>query len=660
MTKPLKLDPGTTPARVIEFADDEPQNNDNLPLASTSLRGAVVLATSTPAAVAASGSAGSASTVPRSDHAHAHGTHSDANAHAVATSVASGFMLAADKAKLDSLDAARQGPAGGATGQVLKKDTAADYDWSWQDDQVGGPGGGVSLGSSTPLQLGTAAVGTAATASHEDHVHAHGDLAGGTLHAAATAGLPGFLAAADKVKLDTVASNAAAVTTATSPLPVGSLAVIGTSPQASRADHVHAHGLLPADARYHEDATQVASGFLSIADKVKLDGIATGATATALSSSAPPAVAVSGSGGAASTASRSDHTHAHGAQTDGSLHAAAVASGASGFLSGADKAKLDSVATGAEVNAATNLAVDEAHGLGVGPYDSKSGANLQMRPTVEGRGLRVALSGSDVLVAARPATLRPSRGERDDRLRAYCSVGSWIAGATPAAPTLPGDPVPTLHGPSGGPYTEHLYPFMVATCLDYEGFPHDRHQRLESNLSSGNDSGLKGYEAGDRIVAGDAIGRTFEYELVGYAENQLNADAFFEAVLEPNPTASTSSYAGANRMRMLSGELGATWTGNRLCIFRAALHVYAQQAYAFEGTWRIYSSTGALFLERSAGGLVTGGFDWLTDATLQLRWRVDRISKLNTYDATYQGANQGGTPLRWGVTQYAMTPKGGA
>jgi len=40
----------------------------------------------------------------------------------------------------------------------------------------------------------------------------------------------------------------------------------------------------------------------------------------------------------------------HAAQTDGTLHAAVIAAGASGFMTGADKTKLDGIEAGAEVN----------------------------------------------------------------------------------------------------------------------------------------------------------------------------------------------------------------------------------------------------------------------------------------------------------------------
>jgi hypothetical protein len=60
-----------------------------------------------------------------------------------------------------------------------------------------------SVGDATPQPVGAAAVvGVSESASREDHVHAHGNQAGGSLHSAATSGAAGFMAAADKSKVD--------------------------------------------------------------------------------------------------------------------------------------------------------------------------------------------------------------------------------------------------------------------------------------------------------------------------------------------------------------------------------------------------------------------------------------------------------------------------
>jgi hypothetical protein len=65
-----------------------------------------------------------------------------------------------------------------------------------------------SLSNATPATVGTAAAGTSVFASRGDHVHAHGNQAGGTLHAEATTSVAGFLSRDDKAKLDGLASIA--------------------------------------------------------------------------------------------------------------------------------------------------------------------------------------------------------------------------------------------------------------------------------------------------------------------------------------------------------------------------------------------------------------------------------------------------------------------
>lgn len=117
------------------------------------------------------------------------------------------------------------------------------------------------------------------------------------------------------------------------------------------------------------------AGLTSAADKTKLDGVATGATANATDAALRDrathtgtqaaatitglaAVATSGSaadlGSGLLPAARFDDT-AHGSRGGGALHPAATTSVA-GFMSGADKTKLDGIASGAQVNVPTDLA----------------------------------------------------------------------------------------------------------------------------------------------------------------------------------------------------------------------------------------------------------------------------------------------------------------
>ena len=60
----------------------------------------------------------------------------------------------------------------GSNGQILTADSGQAEGLTWTT-----PAAAISLGSSTPLALGTAAAGTAVTASHQDHVHPDTGLA---------------------------------------------------------------------------------------------------------------------------------------------------------------------------------------------------------------------------------------------------------------------------------------------------------------------------------------------------------------------------------------------------------------------------------------------------------------------------------------------------
>jgi hypothetical protein len=67
-------------------------------------------------------------------------------------------------------------------------------------------------------------------------------------------------------------------------------------------------------------------------------------------SSATPAAVGTAAAGSGTAASKDDHVHAHGNQAaSSSMHAAAVAAGTSGFMTGADKTKLDGIDAGADV-----------------------------------------------------------------------------------------------------------------------------------------------------------------------------------------------------------------------------------------------------------------------------------------------------------------------
>lgn len=173
----------------------------------------------------------------------------------------------------------------------------------------------------TPANLGTAARGTATTAARSDHVHAHGDQAGGSLHANATTSVAGFMSAADKVKINDAALLSGATFTGLVSVPAtltvraadggnegGEITLNGAgSNRTLQIDNfagtlrifdngggipVYQFGgsnlTIGGNGVYHAgnytsipDATTSVEGLMSAADKTKLNGIAAGATANA-------------------------------------------------------------------------------------------------------------------------------------------------------------------------------------------------------------------------------------------------------------------------------------------------------------------------------------------------------------------------------------------
>lgn len=155
----------------------------------------------------------------------------------------------------------------------------------------------------SPSAIGRkAAMGKLAALSRADHIHPHGELDGGAMHAPASSHSAGFQSAADKTKLDSIDAGAtrtalaaggkpsvvAAVeaevgiekaaarsdhqhsTKTGAPSPIGVETDEGDSAALSRADHIHPHGALPG-ANLHELATHKSPGFMSSADKNKID-----------------------------------------------------------------------------------------------------------------------------------------------------------------------------------------------------------------------------------------------------------------------------------------------------------------------------------------------------------------------------------------------------
>ncbi len=231
----------------------------------------------------------------------------------------------------------------------------------------------------------TDTTGTGTEAARKDHTHAHGARAGGTLHANAVAGAPGTAGFMKGIQANaalitqgnetTAYPNARALTdTATvtwdfstpgqakataagggpAPAPATTVtdvlgtgpSVVGTGTLYARDDHAHFHGDLPGG-ELHDLVNEGESGlpgFMSVADKSKLDGITPDATASFPSNVAATEITdATAAAGVGDDFSRFDHVHPHGlrgAGTDASpLHTLATNS-APGFMAAADHSAL--------------------------------------------------------------------------------------------------------------------------------------------------------------------------------------------------------------------------------------------------------------------------------------------------------------------------------
>lgn len=278
------------------------------------------LSSSTPGAVAGSGSAGASGEASRADHVHAHGSQTDGSHHAVATTSVAGFLSAADKTKLDGIATGAEVNAVdsvfGRTGAVVA--VAGDYAASEIDNdsgvvgaqvsdaldqldgdisthiadttnphsvtasQVGAPStsraltagagltGGGDLSADRTFDVVANADGSIVVNANDIQVGVlasdaqHGNLGGGSLHAAATTSVAGFLSATDKAKLDGIAASAAALTSSAPADVTKAAAAVGVATTAARADHKHdistaaAGSATPGDAAAEGTATSLA------------------------------------------------------------------------------------------------------------------------------------------------------------------------------------------------------------------------------------------------------------------------------------------------------------------------------------------------------------------------------------------------------------------
>ena len=186
-----------------------------------------------------------------------------------------------------------------------------------------------------------AAEGSATSLARSDHTHALTAPAApvAVTKAAASAGVAATVARSDhKHDVTTAAPSATAVQ-------VGNTAAEGAATSLARSDHTHTvTGGTPVNVTKAANAAGTATTFARSDHKHDV------------TTAAPSSVGTANAEGTATSLARSDHVHNHGNQAGGSLHADVIAAGASGFMTGADKTKLDGVEALADVTDATNVA----------------------------------------------------------------------------------------------------------------------------------------------------------------------------------------------------------------------------------------------------------------------------------------------------------------
>lgn len=323
--------------------------------------------------------------------------------------------------------------SGGTTGQVLVKASDVDYDTTWGNASSGG--GNANLNTTTPsadVAL-TGSIGTATTAARADHVHAHSNLSGGSLHAAATTSAAGFLSSTDKIKLDGVAAGATANSTdayllsranhtgtqawstlTSTPTTLTGYGITDADPSGAATTAVTTHVALsdPHTQYALESTIGAAGGIAPLNSSTKIDntymptsGVGSG-TVTSVSGSAPisvasgtttPAISIAAATvSTAGTMSASDKTKldgiASGAQpgtvtsvsgsapisvtsgtTTPAISISAATTSAAGTMSAADKTKLDGVATGATANSTDAYLLSRANHTGTQAWSTITG-----------------------------------------------------------------------------------------------------------------------------------------------------------------------------------------------------------------------------------------------------------------------------------------------
>lgn len=150
--------------------------------------------------------------------------------------------------------------------------------------------------------------------------------------------------------------------------------------------------------------------------------------------------------GTSDKVARADHVHAHGDQGGGSEHALVIALGAAGFMSGADKDKLDGVSPGAEVNQFAWSYVDVNSAESLQSADAKTDTLY----FVEANVVDISGDGDDTI------TFGLTAGSNGQVVKTVAGTPTWAAVAflelsdTPAAYTGAGAGIVAVNSGASG------------------------------------------------------------------------------------------------------------------------------------------------------------------------------------------------------------------
>lgn len=178
-----------------------------------------------------------------------------------------------------------------------------------------------SISTGVPVDIGLSnASGSATSLARSDHTHklsavdrAKLDASGPTTPLASTTpAIMNKAAAVIGISPDAARADHKHDVSTAAPSSVGTANAEGSSASLARADHVHDHGAQAlGTGTQHAEASTTVAGFMSGADKTKLNGIAPGATAGPTVTAATPAAVTKAAAavGVSAEVARADHKH---------------------------------------------------------------------------------------------------------------------------------------------------------------------------------------------------------------------------------------------------------------------------------------------------------------------------------------------------------------